>query len=214
MFLFDLLATLFTGFRHVFSANPFMGLYDLHPCYGCGDTGVGVSEGHQTGQNLLSECISHALHKLVLVASVVHQGAVSADELLTLKTVELQLFSLMFLASGSGSFLYRKLDRGPLPHLRNRNCLGVASICFLLFVVISAAGTDEHTAGVAERGGLCFGTVLAGNLIALSFLQDVTHFNQTIDEKHSGEGAGVIACHRNDTATLGTLHLLVPLLFQ
>ena len=80
-------------------------------------------------------------------------------------------------------------------------------------MVAGTAGADEHAAGMAEGDGLCFtGAVLAGNLTALSFLHDLVHFNQTIDEEHSGEGVGVIACHINDTATLGTLHLLVPLL--
>ena len=55
---------------------------------------------------------------------------------------------------------------------------------------------------------------MAGNLIAFSFFQDLTDFNQSVDEEHSVEGAGVIACHSNDTAALGTLHLLVPLLSQ
>lgn len=79
---------------------------------------------------------------------------------------------------------------------------------------IGTAGTDEHTAGVAVRGGFCFSAVLAGNLIAVGFFQDLTHFDQSIDEERSGEGAGVIACHSSNTATLGTLHLLVSLLFQ
>ena len=80
-------------------------------------------------------------------------------------------------------------------------------------MVVGTTGADEHVAGVAERDGLCItGAVLAGNLIALSFLHDLVHFDQSIDEEHSGEGAGVIACHSNNTATLGTLHLLVPLL--
>ena len=82
-----------------------------------------------------------------------------------------------------------------------------------LLVSIDTAGTDKP-AGVAERGGLCSRAVLAGNLVALSFFQDLTDFDQSIDEEHSGEGVGVIACHSNDTATLGTLHLLIPLLSQ
>ena len=80
---------------------------------------------------------------------------------------------------------------------------------------VCAGHANEHAAGVAERACLCItGTTLTGNLIALSFFQDFISFDQSIDEEHSGEGAGVIACHSNDTATLGTLHLLVPLLFQ
>ena len=55
---------------------------------------------------------------------------------------------------------------------------------------------------------------MAGNLIAFSFFQDLTDFNQSIDEEHSGEGARVIACHSDDSSTLGTFHLLVPLLSQ
>ena len=82
-------------------------------------------------------------------------------------------------------------------------------------VVVGTAGANEHTAGVAEGGGLRITrAVLAGNLTALSFFQDFTPINQSIDEEHSGERARVIACHTNDTATLGTLHLLVPLLLQ
>ena len=143
---------------------------------------------------------------------MVHQGTVSADELLTLKAVKLHL-SLVFLAGGGGRVLCRKLNQCTLPHLTDWNCL-VAFKYSHLPVSISTAGTDEHTASVAERGGLCFRAVLAGNFIALGFFHDVTHFNQSIDEEHSGEGAGVIAHHSDDTATLGTLHLLVPLLSQ
>ena len=80
-------------------------------------------------------------------------------------------------------------------------------------VGLGTAGADEHAASMAERDSLSFtGAVLAGNLTALGFLHDLVHFDQSIDEEHSGEGVGVIACHSNDTATLGTLHLLVPLL--
>ena len=84
-----------------------------------------------------------------------------------------------------------------------------------LLVGIATAGTDEHAAGMAERSCLHnTGAALAGNFIALCLFQDSTLFNQPVDEEHSGEGAGVIACHRDDTVTLGTLHLLVPLLLQ
>ena len=83
---------------------------------------------------------------------------------------------------------------------------------FHLLVGVRTAGTNEHTADVAERGGHCFRAVLAGNLIALGFFHDMIYFNQSIDEEHSGEGARVIACHSNNTATLGTLHLLVSML--
>ena len=107
----------------------------------------------------------------------------------------------MFLASGSAGFLCWKLDHGPLPHLGDWNCLRVTSIYFLLLVVVGAAGRDEPTS-VAKRGGLCFKAVLTANLAALSFLQDVTDFDQSIDEEHSGEGARVIACHSNNTSQL------------
>ena len=91
----------------------------------------------------------------------------------------------------------------------------MACKCPHCLVSIGTAGADEHAAGVAERDGLCFtGAVLAGNLAALGFLHDLVHFNQSIDEEHSGKGVGVIACHSDDTATLGTLHLLVLLLLQ
>ena len=81
-------------------------------------------------------------------------------------------------------------------------------------MVVSAGSADKPT-GEAERGCTCVtGTVLAGNLVALSSFQDLVHFNQSIDEEHSGKGAGFIACHSNNTATLGTLQLLVPLLSQ
>ena len=83
---------------------------------------------------------------------------------------------------------------------------------FHLHVGVCTAGTNEHTADVAERGGHCFRAVLARNLIALGFFHYMIYFNQSIDEEHSGQGAGVIACHSNDTATLGTLYLLVSLL--
>ena len=80
---------------------------------------------------------------------------------------------------------------------------------------IGTAGADEHVAGVAKRNCPCItGAVLTGNLIAFSFLQNLTHFNQSIDEEHSGGGGGVIACHRNDTTALKTFHLLVLLLLQ
>ena len=80
-------------------------------------------------------------------------------------------------------------------------------------MVAGTAVTDEHVAGMAERDGLCItGAVLAGNLIALGFLHDLVHLDQSIDEEHSGEGVGVVACHSNNTATLGTLHFLVQLL--
>ena len=87
--------------------------------------------------------------------------------------------------------------------------------CFHVLVGIGTAGTDEHAAGVAERGSLHnTGAALAGNLIALCLLQDRTLFNHSVDEEHSGEGAGVIAHHSNNSVALGTLHLLVSLLFQ
>ena len=83
---------------------------------------------------------------------------------------------------------------------------------FHLLVGICTASTNEHTANVAERGGHCFRAVLAGKIIAHSLFHYMVYFNQSIDEKHSWEGAGVIACHSNNTAALGTLQLLVPLL--
>ena len=53
----------------------------IHACNDCCDTdGMGVSEEHQAGQDFLSECISHSLHKVVPVARRVYQGTVSADE--------------------------------------------------------------------------------------------------------------------------------------
>ena len=119
----------------------------------------------------------------------------------------------MLTAGGNEGFLCWNLDQCPLlSNFRKQNCL-MTIVYTLLLVVIGAAGTDEST-GVTERGGLCFRAVLAGNLIALSFFQDCTLFNYSVDEEHSGEGAGVIACHSGDTTTLGTLNLLVPLLFQ
>ena len=85
---------------------------------------------------------------------------------------------------------------------------------YLQFLVgVSTAGADKPTS-VAERDGLCLTAALAGNFVALSFLHDLTDFNQSIDEEHSGEGAGVIACHTTYSAALGAFHLLVPLLSQ
>ena len=52
------------------------------------------------------------------------------------------------------------------------------------------------------------------SLLSAFFKTSHTSIMQSIDEEHSGEGAGIITCHSNDTATLGTLHLLVTLLFQ
>ena len=80
-------------------------------------------------------------------------------------------------------------------------------------MVIGTASTDKP-ASVAEKGGLCFRAVLTSDLIALDFFQDVIDSDQSVDEEHSGEGARVIAYHSDNTATLGTLHLLVPLLLQ
>ena len=81
-------------------------------------------------------------------------------------------------------------------------------------MVVGAGSADKPT-GVAERGCVCITrAVLAGNLVALCSFQDLVHFNQSIDKEHSGEVAWVIACHSNNTATLGTLQLLVPLLSQ
>ena len=83
---------------------------------------------------------------------------------------------------------------------------------YLQFLVdIGTAGTDKPT-GVAEKGGFRFRAALTGNLIAQCLFQDLAHLNQSIDEEHRREGTGVIACHTNNTAALGTLHLLVSLL--
>ena len=143
---------------------------------------------------------------------MVYQCTVFADKLLTLKAVELATLSLMFLAGGCWSFLCRKLNECPLPHLRNQNCL--VAFKYLQFLVnLDTAGADKPTS-VAERSSLCFRAALAGNLVAFSFFQDLAYFDQSIDEEHSGEGFGVIACHSNNTSTLGTLHLLVHLLSQ
>jgi len=51
---------------------------------------MNVSERHQARQNLLSRHTSYTLHEAISVACMVHQGAVSPNELLTLKAVELQ----------------------------------------------------------------------------------------------------------------------------
>ena len=48
-------------------------------------------------------------------------------------------------------------------------------------------------------------------LSALSMILYIP-FNYFVDEKHSGQGVGVIACHSNNTAALGTLHLPLLLL--
>ena len=76
-------------------------------------------------------------------------------------------------------------------------------------------GSADKTTGVTKTDRLCIArAALAGNFITLGSFHDLVHINQSIDEEHSGEGVGVIACHSNDTAALGTLHLLVPLLLQ
>ena len=146
------------------------------------------------------------------MTSVVHQGTVTANEVLALQTVELQQLSVVFLAGGGGGFLCPELGQRPLPHLGDWKRL-MACKYFHLLVGIVAAGTDEP-AGVAERCGFRIRAILTGNFVALRLFHNVTDLNEAIDEEHRWKGAGVVPSHGANAAALGTLHLLVPLLSQ
>lgn len=175
---------------------------------------MGVSKGNQAGLHLLSECTGHLLHKVIPVASMVPCGAVLADELFTLKAIQ-RNDPFMFLA-GRGEGLCWELDQCLLFfYLRDWNYV-VSCQCIICLVTIGTSSTHKTT-GVAERSCFCVTetcTALTGDFITLSFFQDITYFDQSIDKEHSGEGTGIIACYGNDTVTLGTLHLLVLLLLQ
>ena len=84
---------------------------------------------------------------------------------------------------------------------------------YLHFLVgVVAAGADEPTR-VAEIFGFCIGTVLTGDL-TLGFSYDFMNVNEAIDEEHSSKRTGIISRYGDSTAALGTLHFLVPLLYQ
>ena len=148
------------------------------------------------------------------MTSVVHQGTVTANEVLALQTVELQQLSIVFLAGGGGRLLCRQSDQHLLPHVGDWKCF-MACECLHCLVGIVAAGTDEEPAGVAERRDLrVTGAVLTGYLNAFSFHQDGVNLNEAIDEEHRRKRAGIVPGHGANAAALGTLHLLVPLLAQ